>query len=53
MDEANRCDRIGFIHDGRLIAEGKPDELLSITGSGCLEDAFMQFAAGARREAER
>lgn len=27
MDEAEHCNRIGFIYDGRLIAEGPPDEL--------------------------
>jgi len=53
MDEANRCDRIGFMHDGRLIAEGKPDELLSMTGCACLEDAFMSFAGGGGREEEK
>ena len=27
MDEAEHCNRIGFIYGGRLIAEGPPDEL--------------------------
>ena len=27
MDEAEHCNRLGFIYDGRLIAEGKPDAL--------------------------
>ena len=27
MDEAEHCNRLGFIYDGRLIAEGKPDVL--------------------------
>lgn len=46
MDEAGRCDRIGFMHNGRLMAEGQPEELLSLTGAACLEDAFMSFAGG-------
>ena len=29
MDEAEHCNRLGFIYDGRLIAEGKPDVLKS------------------------
>ncbi len=27
MDEAEHCDRVGFMHAGRLIAEGSPHEL--------------------------
>jgi ABC-2 type transport system ATP-binding protein len=27
MDEAEHCNRLGFIYDGRLIAEGEPDGL--------------------------
>ncbi len=27
MDEAERCDRVGIIHQGQLIAKGKPLEL--------------------------
>ena len=53
MDEASRCDRIGFMHDGRLIAEGKPGELLHMTGTENLEDAFMRFASGDGRGAGR
>jgi ABC-2 type transport system ATP-binding protein len=44
MDEARRCDRIGFMHDGRLIAEGSPDEVLREAGTDDLEDAFMVLA---------
>ncbi len=32
MDEAERCTRLGYIAEGRLLANGKPDEL--IAGSG-------------------
>ena len=41
MDEARRCDRIGFMHNGHLIAEGRPDEVLHEAGTDNLEDAFM------------
>jgi ABC-2 type transport system ATP-binding protein len=53
MDEAGRCDRIGFMHNGRLIAEGEPHELLQMTGTDNLEDAFMHFSASEERGAER
>lgn len=44
MDEARRCDRIGFMKHGRLIAEGKPLELLKESGMDSLEDAFLEFS---------
>jgi ABC-2 type transport system ATP-binding protein len=46
MDEARHCDRVGFMREGKLIAEGSPDELLNSTGTTSLEDAFLACAAG-------
>jgi ABC-2 type transport system ATP-binding protein len=45
MDDAAHCDRLGFLRDGRFIAEGTPDELRAITGdeSATLEDAFLHL----------
>jgi ABC-2 type transport system ATP-binding protein len=43
MDEACRCDRVGFMRKGKLIAEGQPEELMRSCGAGSLEDAFMRF----------
>ncbi len=43
MDEASRCDLVGMMHKGRLIAEGTPDELLKDSGTANLEDAFLVF----------
>jgi len=47
MDEAVRCDRVGMMRLGRLIAEGRPDELMQQTGTKDLESAFISFAKGA------
>lgn len=44
MDEARRCDRIGFMREGCLIGEGTPEELLNITKTDSLEDAFLEFS---------
>lgn len=45
MDDAAHCDRLGFIRDGKVIAEGSPGELKSATGNPqtSLEDAFLYF----------
>jgi ABC-2 type transport system ATP-binding protein len=32
MEEAERCDRVGFVHRGRLVAVGTPDELKARIG---------------------
>lgn len=51
MDEAERCDRLGFMRQGRLLAEGSAAELRARTGGGTLEEAFLQLvnAAGEGR----
>jgi ABC-2 type transport system ATP-binding protein len=42
LDEASRlADRIGILHQGRLVAEGTPAELAVRHGGGTLEDVFM------------
>ncbi len=42
MTEAERlCDRIGVIHDGKLVSEGTPDDLKKSTGRNTLEQAFL------------
>ncbi len=42
MDEARHCDRIGFMRNGKLIAEGSPTHLLESTRTTSLEDAFLE-----------
>jgi ABC-type multidrug transport system, ATPase component len=43
LDEAERlADRVGILHDGKLVAEGTPSELIGRYGArGSLEDVFM------------
>ncbi|WP_264739909.1 ABC transporter ATP-binding protein [Cytobacillus firmus] len=43
MDEAGKCDRLGMIRDGQLIAAGTPEELMSQTSSANIEDAFLAY----------
>ena len=45
MDEASRCDRLGLIRAGRVLAEGSAAELIARTGSKDLEGAFLTLAA--------
>jgi ABC-2 type transport system ATP-binding protein len=46
MDEAERCDRLGFIRQGKLLAEGSSTELCDRAGASTLEEAFLHFAGG-------
>ncbi|HLE96234.1 MAG TPA: ABC transporter ATP-binding protein [Candidatus Thermoplasmatota archaeon] len=43
MEEARRCDRIGFIHKGRMLTTGRTEDLLREAGADNLEDAFLHF----------
>ena len=47
MDEAERCDRLGLIRFGRLLAEGTVAELKAKAGVERLEDAFLKLSAAA------
>jgi ABC-2 type transport system ATP-binding protein len=44
MDEAERCDRLGLIRSGRLLAEGTAAELRRLADSDRLEDAFLKLS---------
>jgi ABC-2 type transport system ATP-binding protein len=44
MDEAERCQRLGLIQFGRLLAEGTPAEIRNMGGSQNLEEAFLALA---------
>ena len=46
MDEADRCQRLGLIQYGRLLAEGSPADIRTQGGSQNLEEAFLNLAGG-------
>jgi ABC-2 type transport system ATP-binding protein len=46
MDEAERCDRLGFMRQGCLLAEGSANDIRSQAGTQTLEEAFLHFAEG-------
>jgi ABC-2 type transport system ATP-binding protein len=48
MDEADRCQRLGLVQYGRLLAEGSPAEIRAQGQSQNLEQAFLALAG--RRE---
>ncbi len=45
MDEAERCDQLGFMRQGRLLAEGSAAALRSGAGAATLEEAFLHYAS--------
>lgn len=47
MDEADKCDRLILIRNGRIIEDGKPAALKAMTPEGTLEAIFIRSA---RRE---
>ena len=49
MDEAEYCNRILFINNGRIAAVGTPTALRRECGVASLEEAFIRFAAPADR----
>lgn len=52
MAEAARCDRVAFMHAGRLIATGTPQELQAAQQAASLEDAFIAYMELGGRKAE-
>ncbi|HKP51940.1 MAG TPA: ABC transporter ATP-binding protein [Chloroflexia bacterium] len=45
MDEADRCDRLGLVRAGKVLAVGTPGELRRMGGSDNLESAFLALAS--------
>src|SRR3984893_3126397 len=44
MDEAERCQRLGLVQYGKLLAEGSPSEVRAMAGTQNLEEAFLTLA---------
>ena len=54
MAEAEQlCSRVGFLYEGRLLAEDTPGSLCSAAGTRTLKDAFLAMADAADGEAAR
>ncbi len=49
MDEAERCQRLGLIRFGKVLAEGSPSEVRAAAGTSNLEEAFLKLSG---RESE-
>jgi ABC-2 type transport system ATP-binding protein len=43
MDEAERCHRLLLMREGRIIADGSPDEIRARTGAADIEQAFLSL----------
>jgi ABC-2 type transport system ATP-binding protein len=45
MDDASHCQKLAFLREGKVIAQGSPTELRAATGvtEATLEDAFLYF----------
>ena len=46
MDEAERCDRVGLIREGKLLICDKPAEIRNKVGAATLEEAFIKIVEG-------
>jgi ABC-2 type transport system ATP-binding protein len=47
MDEADRCDRLLLMREGRVIADGTPEEIRQRSGSADIESAFLRIVEAA------
>jgi ABC-2 type transport system ATP-binding protein len=43
MDEADRCDTLLLLRDGRLLARATPAEIRELTGERELDAAFLRL----------
>ena len=41
MDEAERCDRLLLMRDGRFLADGPPQQIVRDAGAASIEEAFL------------
>ncbi len=49
LDEAERCEQVALIRQGRLLAFGRPDDLKDRAGQPTLEEAFLHYADSQRK----
>jgi ABC-2 type transport system ATP-binding protein len=47
MDEADHCDELVLVRDGRILAQGSPDELRKQTHTHSIEASFLTLVGGA------
>jgi len=47
MGEAERCDRVSFMHAGQVLAEGTPEQLMAAEKADSLEGAFISILEAA------
>lgn len=52
MDEADRCDRLGLIRSGKVLAVGTPGEIRQLGGSNNLETAFLTLSSSTQTKEE-
>ncbi|UGT62329.1 ABC transporter ATP-binding protein [Nocardia asteroides] len=52
MDEADRCDRLLLMREGRLLADQTPGELRAATGTANLDEAFLELVLASDRAPE-
>lgn len=52
MDEAAGCDHLILLYDGRVLAEGPPEEIIARTGTSSLEEAFLSFEESGAKKAQ-
>lgn len=51
MDEAERCHRVGLVHDGQLIVEGRPVDLIAqVPDAESFEEVFIHHVGGESEE---
>lgn len=53
MDEAQRCERIAMIRNGRVNADGSPERICERTRTATLEEAFLALERGRPRALSR
>lgn len=48
MDEVEKCDELGMIREGKLIAIGSPNQIKLATSSNTIEEAFLYYGGASK-----